>query len=141
MLQAIDTSSNREIVNIAYLRYTMNNKTFKLKTNRVVDIIENYTNLRIKLTKSAITSSNSSTEVYKGEIIHYKIIVELIGNRPLNNIIFKDMIPKGTKYIQNSLKLNNNIVNGYKDRLIEVEIIKIINTYPKHTIEFDVILT
>jgi len=140
MLQAVDNSLTKEITNIAYLKYKMGNKNFHLTSNKVIDIIKYNNNLDIKLTKTAITSSNSTTVVYKDEKIYYKIVVELIGDKPINNLIFKDKIPKGTKYIKNSLKLNNKYINGYKDGIIEFNIKQISNNFLIHTIEFTVVV-
>jgi len=136
MLQAV----TKDITNIAYLKYKMDNKTFHLISNRVVDKIKYDSNLDIRLTKTAITSSNSTTVVYKGEKIYYKIVIELIGDKPINNFIFKDRIPKGTKYIKNSLKLNNKYITGYKNGIIKFKINKISNNFPIHIIEFTVIV-
>jgi len=138
MLQAENIS--KEITNIAHLKYKMNNKIIKIDSNIVVDIIQYNTNSEIKLTKSATTSSNSTKVVYKDEKIYYKIIIELIGDKSINNLIFKDKIPKGTKYIKDSLKLNNKYTTGYKDGIIELNINQISKKFPIHTIEFTVVV-
>jgi len=68
------------------------------------------------------TSTLSSAELYKGTTIHYDIAVKAIGIGTLENIVVRDKIPKGTTFVQNSLKLDGSRVDGFKGKSIAVEL-------------------
>jgi len=71
------------------------------------------------------TSTLSSAELYKGSTIHYDIGVKAIGIGSVEDIVIRDDIPKGTAYVEKSLKLDGRIVDGFNGESIAVEIERI----------------
>lgn len=93
--------------------------------------------VNVVLDKSATLSSD---KLFSGTIIHYKIEVKVEGNGSVDNIVVKDTIPAGTKYVTNSIKLDSVSLNDsghISGTFITVPVGKMTQK-DVHTVEFDV---
>lgn len=88
------------------------------------------------------TATLSSDKVYSGTTIHYKIALKVIGEGTIKDIVVNDNIPKGTTYIENSLKLDGVTAGDFNGTAVSVALASITQTKvssdPKHQITFDV---
>ncbi len=88
------------------------------------------------------TATLSSDKVYSGSTIHYKIDVKVIGEGTVKDIVVNDNIPKGTTYIENSLKLDGVTAGDFNGTAVSVVLASITQTKassdPKHQVTFDV---
>lgn len=97
--------------------------------------------LELNLEKSATLSS---TELYTGTIIHYKIVASVEGVGTLSAVVIKDIIPSGTSYVPNTLELDGNLLSDathITSNVVTVPVGDMIQTstsQPTHTLEFDV---
>jgi len=95
--------------------------------------------LALTLEKSA---SLSSDKVYKGTTIEYKIDLKVTGRGVLENILVQDEIPKGTRYVPESLKLDGALAGDFNGTAISVALNSITQNSesadPVHSITFDV---
>ena len=95
--------------------------------------------LGMNLEKSATLSSD---KLYVGSVIHYSLAVNVIGRGDISNIVVHDDIPLGTKYIENSLKLDGKAFGDFNGTSILVPLTDLhsteINTEAIHHITFDV---
>ena len=96
-------------------------------------------NLAIKLEKSATLSSD---RVYVGSTIHYQIVVKVLGTGRVENVVVEDEIPKGTVYLDNSLKVDGQSFGDFNGTAIQANLGEIEqlseSSEPKHLITFDV---
>lgn len=97
--------------------------------------------LELKMLKSATLSS---TELYTGTTIHYKIVARVEGEGTLNSVILSDIVPSGTSYVPNTLKLDETVLSDaghISGNVITVPVGDMTQTNtlrPTHTMEFDV---
>jgi len=95
--------------------------------------------LVLELEKSATLSSD---KLYKRTTIHYEIGVKAIGIGSVDDVIVKDMIPEGTVYVENSLRLDGEKAGGFNGKGIFVAIDKITQEKESeeivHRVTFDV---
>ena len=96
-------------------------------------------NLALTLEKSATFSSDKA---YLGSTIHYKIDVNVLGEGTIEEIVLRDNIPTGTRYVPNSLKLDGVSFGDFNGTAIAVPLNPIIQTQNSnslvHTVTFDV---
>jgi uncharacterized repeat protein (TIGR01451 family) len=96
-------------------------------------------NLAIELEKSATLSSD---RVYVGSTIHYQIAVKVLGTGRVENVVVEDDIPKGTVYLDNSLKVDGQSFGDFNGTAIQANLGEIEqlseSSEPKHLITFDV---
>ena len=96
-------------------------------------------NLALTLEKSATFSSDKA---YLGSTIHYKIDVNVLGEGTIEEIVLRDNIPIGTRYVPNSLKLDGVSFGDFNGTAIAVPLNPIIQTQNSnslvHTVTFDV---
>jgi len=93
--------------------------------------------LNLVLKKSATLSSD---RLFTGTVIHYKIEATVKGEGTISNIVIKDVIPSGTTYVPNSIKLDATVVpdsGHFISNTISVPINDMTKT-DTHNIEFDV---
>lgn len=93
--------------------------------------------LKVVLKKSATLSSH---KLYTGTTIHYKIEVTVEGEGTVHNIQIKDVIPSGTTYRENSIKLDGTAVpdgGHFVSNKIIVPVSDMSNV-DRHIVEFDV---
>lgn len=99
-----------EVVNFARIEfeYIVNPdeppRSKEVDTNAVLTRIEE---VGLELIKSA-----DKDYVIKGDIITYTVAIKNTGTVPLNNVIFKDPIPNGTSFVENSFKIDGVVVPG-----------------------------
>ncbi len=93
--------------------------------------------LNVILKKSATLSSN---RLYSGTVIHYKIEVTVMGDGVVENIEVKDVIPSGTTYQSNTIKLDGTAMSdsGYFTSNAIVVPITDMTKDDIHIVEFDV---
>lgn len=95
--------------------------------------------LALELEKTATLSSD---KVYKGTTIEYKIDVKVVGTGRIENVLIQDNIPKGTVYIEDSLKVDGAFAGDFNGSAIFVALNtieqNIESVEPIHTITFDV---
>ena len=88
------------------------------------------------------TATLSSDKVYSGTTIHYKIAVKVIGKGTVEHVVVNDNIPKGTTYIEDSLKLDGVTAGDFNGTAVSVALASIVQTKassdPKHQVTFDV---
>ena len=93
----------------------------------------------LELEKSATLSSD---KLYKRSTIHYTIGVKAIGTGRVDDVVVKDVIPKGTKYVPHSLKLDGKSIDGYDGSAVLVTIDSISQKEESnevlHSVTFDV---
>ena len=75
--------------------------------------------LVLELEKSVTLSSD---KLYKGTTMHYEIGVKAIGIGSVDDVIVEDMIPEGTVYVENSLRLDGKEVGRFNGKGIFVAI-------------------
>lgn len=93
------------ITNITKVNLTLDNKTFEIQSNELgLKIMDN----DVTLFKSADTLA-----VKSGDIITYTIEISNSGTLTNTNVFFKDPIPDGTTFVENSVKIDSAEQLGY----------------------------
>jgi len=97
--------------------------------------------VRLKLLKSGTLSSS---KLFTGTTIHYKIVASVEGLGLLNAVNIKDTIPTDTTYVSGTLHLDGSVlsdVGHVSGNDITVPLGNVLQTnilHPIHTVEFDV---
>jgi uncharacterized repeat protein (TIGR01451 family) len=94
-------------------------------------------NLNLLLKKTATLSSN---KLYTGTTVHYKIEVTVEGEGTATSIVVKDMIPSGTTYVNNTIRLDGVAVpdsGHFISNSLSVPVGDM-TKIDKHEVEFDV---
>lgn len=97
--------NQNNITSSTTVNFSIDSAPFSIKSNEAsVQILDN----EITLSKSA------NTRVVKtGDEITYTILVSNDGTVTNTNVMFKDAIPQGTTFVENSVKLDGETKEGY----------------------------
>ena len=98
-------SDVNNITNTTNVNLTLDNKTFEIQSNELgLKIMDN----DVTLFKSADTLA-----VKSGDTITYTIEISNSGTLTNTNLFFKDPIPDGTAFVENSVKIDSEEQLGY----------------------------
>lgn len=99
-----------EVVNFAQVKFEYipdPSKPPRSKTEDTNEVITSIETAKIEIVKSA-----DKDFVIKNNVITYSIVLTNTGTIPINNIEFKDEIPKGTIYVENSFMIDGVVIPG-----------------------------
>lgn len=121
------------VTHFAMLQYTVNDP---LRSN--VNYTENTDAVSLTVISDRVDVVKTVDKSYacKGEQLHYTINVINTGNIAKTDLVFKDPIPVGTTFVENSIRVNGIAYSSYNPETGFV--LRKLSPGEKTTIEFDV---
>lgn len=89
--------------------------TITYSVNEVDDLVENSNIVEISIKTESITIEKTSTKsvVIKGQTLTFQNVVKNNGNLTNTEVVFKDDIPEGATFVENSVYIDNENKVGY----------------------------
>lgn len=89
--------------------------TITYSVNEVDDLVETSNIVEISIKTESITIEKTSTKsvVIKGQTLTFQNVVKNNGNLTNTEVVFKDDIPEGTTFVENSVYIDNENKVGY----------------------------